>query len=143
MKDITEFVAKCPNCQQVKVEHQKLGRILHKIQVHTWKWEDINMDFVVGLPWTQNSSNSIWVIVDRLNKYANFIPVKFTYSAEDYAKIITDEIMSPWYSIIIILDRRSQFTSRFWRSFQEGLGSKVKLSTAFHPQTDGQAECTI
>ena len=71
-----------PNCQQVKVEHQKLGRILHKIQVHTWMWEDINMDFMVGFPQKQNQYDSIWVVVDRLTKSANFIPIKSTYSED-------------------------------------------------------------
>ena len=52
-KDIADFVAKCPNCQQVKVEHQKSGGLLQEIQVPTWKWEDININFVVVLPRTQ------------------------------------------------------------------------------------------
>ena len=80
-KDIAEFVAKCPNYQQVKAENQKSGVILKEIQVPTWKWEDINMDFIVGLPQTQRQCDSIWVFVDRLTKSANFIPVKSTYSA--------------------------------------------------------------
>ena len=65
-RNIEEFVAKCPNCQQVKAEDQKLGGLLQEIQIPTWKWEDINMDFVVGLPRTQKSYDSIWVVVDRL-----------------------------------------------------------------------------
>ena len=60
-KDIAEFVAKCPNCQQVNVEHQKWGGLLQEIQIPTWKWEDINMDFVVGLTRTQKQYDSIWV----------------------------------------------------------------------------------
>ena len=83
-KDIAEFVDKCPNCQKVKAEHQKPGGLLEEIQLPTWKWEDINMDFVVGLPRTQKQYESIWVIVDRLTKSTHFIPVKFTYSAEYY-----------------------------------------------------------
>ena len=58
-RNIEEFVAKCPNCQQVKAEDQKLGGLLQEIQIPTWKWEDINMDFVLGLPWTQMSYDSI------------------------------------------------------------------------------------
>ena len=84
-KDITEFVAKCPNFQQVKAEHQKPGGLLQEIQVPTWKWENINMDFVVGLPRTQKQYDFIWVIVDRLTKSAHFIPIKLIYSAEYYA----------------------------------------------------------
>ena len=133
-KDIAEFVAKCPNCQQVKVEHQKSSGLLQEIQVPIWKWEDINMDFVVGLPRTQKQYDSIWVIVDRLTKSAHFIPVKSTYSLEDYASIFIDEIVCchgiPLSTMSV---RCAQSTSRFQRTFQKGLGTKVKLSTAFHP----------
>ena len=80
-EDIAEFVAKCPNCQQVKAEHQKSSGLLQDIQVPTWKWEDINMDFVVGFPRKQNQHDSIWVVVDRLTKSAHFIPIKSTCSA--------------------------------------------------------------
>ena len=86
-KDIAEYVAKCPNCQQVKVGHLKLGGLTQRIKVATWKWEAINMDFVVGLPRTRRQHDSIWVIVDRLTKSAHFIPVKSTYRAEDYARL--------------------------------------------------------
>ena len=143
-KDIADYVAKCPNCQQVKAEHLKPGGLTQIIEVPTWKWEAINMDFVVGLPRTRRQHDSIWVIVDRLTKSAHFIPVKSTYRAEDYARLYIDEIVR-WHGIplSIISDRGAQFTSHFWRSFQKSLGTQVKLSTAFHPQTDGQAERTI
>ena len=64
----------CPNCQQVKDEHQKTSGLLQYIQVPTWKWQEISMDFVVGLPRTQKRYDSIWVVMDRLTKCAHFIP---------------------------------------------------------------------
>ena len=64
--NIAEFVSKCPNCQQVKAEHPKSGGLLQEIQIPTWKWEDINMDFVLVLPQTQRSYDRIWVLVDGL-----------------------------------------------------------------------------
>ena len=122
----------------------KSGGLLQEIQIPTWKWEDINMDFVVGLPWTKRSYDFIWVFVYRLTKSARFIPFKSTYSAEDYARIFIDEIVCHrGIPLSIILDHGAQFTSRFLRSFQKGLGTTVKLSTAFHLQMDGQAERTI
>ena len=143
-KDIAEFVAMCPNFQQVKDEHQKSGGLLQEIQVPTWKWKDINMDFVVGLPQTQNQYDSIWVVLDRLTKSSKFSLVKSTYSVEDNTRIFIYEIVCchgiPLY---MISNWGAQFTYRFWRSFQKGLGTKVKLSTSFHPQMDGQAEYTI
>ena len=82
--------------------------------------------------------------MDRFTKSAHFIPVKSTYRVEDYAKLYIDEIVI-WHGIplFIISDRRAQVASHFWRSFHKSLGTLVKLSTAFHPQTDGQAERTI
>ena len=77
-KDIQEFAASFPNCQQAKAEHQKPCVLLQEIQILTWKWENINMYFVVGLVWTQKLYDSIWVVVDRLNKSARFFPIKFT-----------------------------------------------------------------
>ena len=114
------------------------------MDVLTWRWENIYMDFVVGFPWTRMQNDSIWVIVDRLTKFAHFLPVKSTYLTEDYAKLYLNEIVN-FYGIplSIISDRGAQFTSHFWRSFQKGLGTQVKLSTDFHPQMYGQAKHTI
>ncbi|KAH0781055.1 hypothetical protein KY290_000653 [Solanum tuberosum] len=120
--DIAEFVAKCPNCQQVKVEHQRPD----------------------GLPRSRRQHDSIWVIVDRMTKSAHFLSVKTTHSAEDYAKLYLQEVVRlHGVPVSIIYDRGAQFTAQFWKSFQNGLGSKVNLSTAFHSQIDGQAEYTI
>ncbi|WMV38319.1 hypothetical protein MTR67_031704 [Solanum verrucosum] len=102
------------------------------------------MDFVVGLPRTRRQHDSIWVIVGRLTKSAYFLPVKVSYSVEEYAKLYIKEIVKLHGApLSIISDRGAQFTSYFWRSFQSWLGTQVKLSTAFHPQKDGQAERTI
>ena len=102
------------------------------------------MDFVVGLPRTSRGVDSIWVIVDRLTKSAHFLPVHTTFSAERLARIYIREVVRlHGVPVSIISDRGSQFTSSFWRAFQEELGTRVHLSTAFHPQTDGQSERTI
>ena len=118
-KGIEDYVAKCPNCQQDKAEHLNPGCLTQIIDVPTWKWEAIKMDFVVGLPKTMRQQDSIWVIVERMTKSAHFIYVKSTYRAEDYGKLYIDEIMR-WHRIplSIISDRGAQFTSHFWRSFQ-------------------------
>ena len=143
-KDIAEFVAQCPNCQQVKIERRKPGGLLQAIEIPTWKWEVINMDFITGLPRSRRKYDSIWVIVDSLTKSAHFLPVRTTYMAEDYAKLYLKEIVRlHGVPVSIISDRGTQFTAKFWGSFQEGLGTQVRLSMTFHPQTDGQAERTI
>ncbi|KAH0728122.1 hypothetical protein KY284_003987 [Solanum tuberosum] len=143
-KDIAKFVSGCHSCQQVKAEHQRSGGLTQDIEIPTWKWEEINMDFVVGLPKTRKGFDSIWVVVDRMTKSAHFLPVKTTYGAEDYARLyIHDLVRLHGIPLSIISDHGTQFTSHFWKSFQRGLGTRVKLTTAFHPQTDGQAERTI
>ena len=102
------------------------------------------MDFVVGLPRTQNSYDSVWVVLDRLTKSTRFILVKSTYSAVDYARIFIYEILCRHGILLSIISYGgTQITSRFSRSFQKGLGTTLKWSTAFHPQTDGQEKRTI
>ena len=102
------------------------------------------MDSIIGLSRSRNQYDSIWVIVYRLTKSTLFLPVRTNYSGEGYAKIYIKEIVQLHGApVSIISDRGTQFSSQFWRSFQKGLGTQVNLSTAFHPQTDGQAKCTI
>ncbi|WMV37194.1 hypothetical protein MTR67_030579 [Solanum verrucosum] len=135
---ISDFVAKCPNCQQVKVEHHEPGGMTQEIDIPTCKWEVINMDFITGLPRTRRQHDSIWVIVDRVTKSSHFLEVKTTYSTEDYAKLYINEIVRlRGVPLSIISDRGPKFTCHFWKSFQKGLGTQVNLSTSFHPQTNG------
>ncbi|WMV29788.1 hypothetical protein MTR67_023173 [Solanum verrucosum] len=133
-RDIVDFVAKFPNCQQVRIEHQKPGGMTQEINIPTWKWEVINMDFIMGLPRTRRQHDSIWVIVDRVTKSAFFLSVKTTYSMEDYAKLYINEIVKlHGFPLSIISYRGPQLTSYFFKSFQKGVGTKVNLSTTFHP----------
>jgi len=102
------------------------------------------MDFVVGLPRTLKGKDSIWVVVDRLSMVAHFILIRSTNSASDSAPIYMKEIVR-LHGVLhtIVSDRDAKFVSKFWESLQSALGTKVILSTAFHPQTDGQSKCTI
>ena len=143
-KEITEYVGKCLVCQQVKAEHQVPSGLLQSIQIPQWKWEKVTMDFVSGLPLTPRKNNSIWVIVDRFTKSAHFLPVRTDFSLNKLAKLYIAEIVRlHGVPESIISDRDPRFTSRFWKSLNEALGTKLKFSTAFHPQTDGQSERTI
>ena len=87
-RDIEDYVSKCPNYQHVKVEHEKTGGRTKEIDIPTWKWKVINMDFITGLPRTRRQHGSIWVKVDRMTKSSNFLEVKTTDSVEDYVKIL-------------------------------------------------------
>ncbi|GKA21543.1 reverse transcriptase domain-containing protein [Tanacetum coccineum] len=102
------------------------------------------MDFVLGLPRTPSGYDFIWVMVDRLTKSAHFLPMKKTDSIEKLAQLYLKEIVCKHsVPMSIIFDRDSLFTSRFWKSLQEAMGTQLDMSTAYHPETDGQSERTI
>jgi transposase InsO family protein len=101
------------------------------------------MDFIVGLPRTQASYDSIWVIVDRLTKVAHFIPVKTTYSGAKLMELYMSRIMClRGVPKKIVSDRGSQFTSKYWEKLHESMDTKLNFSSAYHPYTDGQTERT-
>ncbi|KAE9588651.1 putative nucleotidyltransferase, Ribonuclease H [Lupinus albus] len=102
------------------------------------------MDFVSGFPRTQKGYDSIWVIVDRLTKSAHFLPVNVKYSLERLVELYIKEIVRlHGIPASIVLDRDPHFTSNFCNGLQFALGTKLKLSSTYHPQTDGQSERTI
>nr|ABD63116.1 hypothetical protein 18.t00012 [Asparagus officinalis] len=99
-----------------------------------WKWMDISMDFIVGLPKSKKGNDSLWMIVDRLMKSVHFIPVRTTYTVETYARIFIREIVRlHGVSETIVSDRGSVFTSYFWKSFQDLFDSRLSYSSVFHP----------
>ncbi|GJT72323.1 putative reverse transcriptase domain-containing protein [Tanacetum coccineum] len=114
--DIAEYVSKCLTCLKVKVEHQR----------------------------TSSRHDTIWLIMDRLTKSAHFLPVCEDYKMDRLARLYLNEIVARHGVLIsIISDHDRRFTSRFWQSMQEALGTRLDMSTAYHPQTDGQSERTI
>jgi len=140
-RDVGEYVGRCLTCQQVKAEQQKPSGLLQPLEIPTWKWEQISMDFIDGLPRTRRGNESIWVIVDRLTKSAHFIPLRTTRTAAKLAELYVKEIVRlHGVPKSIVSDRDPLFTSEFWRSLQKELGTELSLSTAYHPQTDGQTE---
>ena len=143
-KEIASFVSKCLTCQRVKAEHQRPTGKIQLLPIPMWKWENITMDFVTGLPRTQRQHDAIWVIVDRLTKSPHFLPVNVVDSLEKLAKLYVDEIgRLHGVPVSIVSDRDPRFTSRFWPSLQTELGTRLHFSTEFHPQTDGQSLRTI
>ncbi|GJZ80614.1 putative reverse transcriptase domain-containing protein [Tanacetum coccineum] len=117
---------------------------LQQPEIPEWKWEGIAMDFVNKLPRTSSGHDTIWVIVDRLTKSAHFLPMREDYKMDKLARLYLNEIVARHgVTISIISDRDSRFTSRYWQSMQEALGTWLDISTAYHPQTDGQSEHTI
>nr|GEX35717.1 hypothetical protein [Tanacetum cinerariifolium] len=142
--DIAMYVSKCLTCVKVKAEHQKPSGLLQQHEIPVWKWERITMDFVSGLLRKPSGYDTIWVIVDRLTKSAHFMPMKKTNSMEKLMRLyLKDKVCRHGVPVLIISDQDSHFTSRFQRSLQEALEINLDMSTAYHPQTNGQIERTI
>jgi hypothetical protein len=140
-RDVAEYIALCDVCNRVKAEHQKPAGLLQPLPIPEWKWDNVGMDFITGLPRTKSGYDSIWVVVDRLTKVAHFIPVKTTYTSARLAKIYMNRIVClHGVPKSIVSDRGTQFTSHFWRQLHESLGTRLEFNTTFHPQTDGQTK---
>ena len=142
-REIAQYVAECHTCQRVKAEHQSPAGPLQPLPIPEWKWEEIGMDFITGLPMTNKKKDMIWVIVDRLTKSAHFLAVNQKDTCEKLIYLYIKEIVSKHgVPKKIVSDRGSVFTSAFWKQLHEALGSKLDYSTAYHPQTGGQTERT-
>ncbi|KAD5508378.1 hypothetical protein E3N88_16081 [Mikania micrantha] len=141
---VAKYVSECLTCQQIKIEHQRASGLLQPLDIPLWKWDEISMDFVTGLPKTLKKNDAIWVLVDRLSKSAHFLAIQQGFSVSKLADVFIKEIIRLHGTpASIVSDRDPRFTSRFWKGFQTALGTRKKFSTAFHPQTDGQSERTI
>jgi len=142
-RDVAAHVALCDVCQRVKGEHQRPAGLLQPLKVLEWKWEEIGMDFIVGLPRTKDGYDSIWIIVDRLTKVAHYIPVKTTYIGARLVELYISRILClHGVPKKIVSDRGTQFTSQFSQKLHESMDTKLNFSSAYHPQIDGQTERT-
>ncbi|GJT48758.1 reverse transcriptase domain-containing protein [Tanacetum coccineum] len=143
-KEIVIYVSRCLTCVKVKAEHQIPSCLLQQPKIPDWKWEKIAMDFITMFPKSSSSHNAIWVIVDRLTKSAYFLEIQEDYSMENLARLYIDEIVARHgVPTSIISDRDGRFTSRFWQTMQKALGTRLDMSTSYHPWTDRQSERTI
>ncbi|GJW67530.1 putative reverse transcriptase domain-containing protein [Tanacetum coccineum] len=142
--EIATYVSKCLTCAKVKIEYQKPSGLLVQPDIPQWKWENITMDFVTKLPKTAAGQDTIWVIVDRLTKFAHFLPMREDDTLEKLTRQYSKEVVSKHgVPVSIISDRDGKFTSHFWKSLNKALGTRLDMSTAYHPETDGQSERTI
>ncbi|GJZ81274.1 putative reverse transcriptase domain-containing protein [Tanacetum coccineum] len=136
-RDIAEYVSKCLTCSKIKAEHQKPSGLLQQPEIPEWKWEKITMDLVTKLPRSSGGYDAIWVIVDRLTKSAHFLPIREDYKTEKLARIYINEIVARHgVPVSIISDCDGRFASHLWQALQEALGTKLHMSTAYHPETD-------
>ncbi|GJS49718.1 putative reverse transcriptase domain-containing protein [Tanacetum coccineum] len=142
--NIATYVSKCLTCLRVKAELQKPYGLLIQPEIPQWKWDNITMDFVTKLPKTQSGNDTIWVIVDQLTKSAHFLLMRETDPMDKLARLYLKEVVTRHgIPVSIIYDRDPRFASNFWRSFQNAMGTRLDMSMAYHPKTDGQSERTI
>jgi hypothetical protein len=139
-QEVDEYVRSCDACQRNKaVRHKKYG-LLDPLEIPNRPWDDISMDFIVGLP-ESGGFTKIWVIVDRFSKMAHFIPLSTETPIKEIANIFLKEV---WrlhgLPSSVVSDRDSRFQSKFWLAIMDKLQVETRFSTAFHPQTDGQTE---
>ena len=139
--DVREYVRSCDLCQRSKPAQGKTRGLLQPLPIPTDRWEEVSMDFVTGLPVTPKGHDAALVIVDRLSKWAYFIPTRTTDDAKETAEIFHDVVfVRHGMPKRIVSDLDPKFTSNFWGSFFTAMGTHLGMSTAYHPQTDGQTE---
>ncbi|GJU38060.1 reverse transcriptase domain-containing protein [Tanacetum coccineum] len=132
--DIATYVSKCLTCLKVKAEQQKPSGLLVQPEITQWKWDNITMDFVTKLLRTSNGYDTIWVIVDHLTKSAHFLPMRENDSMDKLARLYLKEVVTRHgIPVSIICDCYGRFTSNFWRAYQKDLGTRLDMSTAYHP----------
>ena len=125
-KEIAAYVAKCDNCCRVKAVHLKPIGLLQPLSVLGWKWEEVSMDFIVGLPPTHKNFDSILVIVDRVTKSAHFILVRTNYRPHEYAELYFSHIVHlHGVPRTIVSNRGPQFTAHFWEHLYKMLSTNL------------------
>ena len=141
-RDTRRLVGQCSTCIIGKMTKQNTGQYL-PLPVPDSPWQEVSIDFVLGLPRTRRHMDTILVVVDRFSKMAHFIACSKSTDAAHTARLFFNEVVRlHGVPRSIVSDRDVRFTSKFWKSLWRLLGTTLKFSTAFHPQTDGQTEVT-
>jgi hypothetical protein len=143
VKDIHLYIKSCDTCQRTKSSTQSPYGLLQPIPPPTDKFQTYSMDFIGPLPQTPSGFNGILVIIDTFTKASKLTPINFDYSAEKVALVFFNTIIRNFgIPQKIISDRDPRFTGFFWKELFKLTGTSLGLSTAFHPQSDGQTERT-
>lgn len=140
-KDVIRHVQTCHQCQINKLSTLAPRGLLKPLQIAERAWTSVSMDFITGLPMTESKHNAIMVCCDRFTKMAHFIPTTDTATARETADLFIKHVVKlHGVPKVIVSDRDPKFTSNFWKSTLPLLGIKLNMSSAFHPQSDGQTE---
>lgn len=142
--DTRQYVESCSSCQRNKAVRRLPAGLLRPLEIPEQRWNTVSMDFVVKLPMTARKFDAITVFVDKLSKQVHFAPSRTTDTAVEVANCFFSNVFRlHGMPSTIVSDRDTKFTSTFWRRLQERLGTKLAMSSSFHPQTDGQSERAI
>jgi len=140
-QDVRQYVTTCVGCQANKPSNQLPIGLLQPLPIPTRRWETVTMDLITQLPISQRQNDAIIVFVDKLSKMVHYAPCKTAISAPEVAQIFFQQIIRHHgVPNNIVSDRDPRFMSNFWQALWKELGSKLKMSTSYHPQTDGQTE---
>ncbi|CAI7859804.1 unnamed protein product [Closterium sp. NIES-54] len=140
-RSVTEYVASCPTCQVHKARTTTPAGLQQPLEIPTAPWTCVSLDYITDLPRTPTGFDSILVVIDKLSKMAQFIPTTGTVTAAETAKLFFTHVVRPHgLPLAIISDRDTRFLSNFWTALFQLLGTQIRLSTAYHPETDGQTE---
>lgn len=138
--EVERFIRECPTCQITKSEHVHIPGLLNPLEIPDMAWTHITMDFIEGLPKSQGK-DVILVVVDRLTKYAHFIALAHPYDVEQVVEAFMNNIHKlHGMPMVIITDRDRIFTSSLFQEIFKAMKVKLRFSTAYHPQMDGQTE---
>ena len=142
-QDVEKYVRDCEMCNRNKPTNRKKAGLLAPLPIPGRPWESIGMDFITHLPRTKAGYTALYVVVDRLTKLVHIVPTTDTATAADVAQLFLDAVFkNHGLPRNIVSDRDVKFTSSFWTAFCEQVGIKLKMSSAYHPETDGQTERT-
>ena len=140
-RNVEDYIRSCVACQQNKPSHQRPMGLLQPLPIPDRRWQQVTMDLITQLPESRSGHDAVFVVVDKLTKMVHYIPTKTTADAPELARLfMKDVVKHHGVPESIVSDRDTRFTSLFWKSLWEQLGTKLHMSTAYHPQSDGQTE---
>ena len=139
--DVVEYVRSCPTCQQTKPDNRKPIGLMQPLPIPERRWQQVTIDLITQLPKTKHGFDAVVVFVDKLSKMVHYAPTTTTVDAPELAQLFIQNVVRlHGVPESIVSDRDPRFTSNFWKSLWSQLGTQLRMSTAFHPQTDGQTE---
>lgn len=140
-RDTKSYINSCEQCQRNKPLLQRPAGLFQPLAIPSQRWDTVSMDFIVQLPMTPRGFDAITVFVDKLSKQVHFCASHTNDTAPDVARLFFDQVFRlHGMPRSIISDRDARFTGRFWSTLMSLMGTKLNMSTAFHPQSDGQTE---